>query len=290
MPTKTLTSSESKHQNINIPNGHRHLTAGFPKDFDIVDPKGRFICQGRTQMNGARLNIRPLYCQVLRGQLGLERPLQSGDTIDWHVEDCKFVINGVIQPFAGAHPVGKPPRRSGRKASVKVGALNIFDVVASVNSALNCGLTSPKDFKLFYRILTKKLNSGGFYISITPTTTKSLKSLWPANHGVYVIREKATNDLIYVGKAGTFKKGKLVGNLIDGTNNRRFPYQFTNKNEFAYNFNSKSGVKYIPLADLLIDCFVVDKFEFDAPASLESMILQAHLMCYKNLPFANNAF
>ena len=87
-----------------------------------------------------------------------------------------------------------------------------------------------------------------------------------------------------------FKKGKLVGNLIDGTNNRRFPYQFTNKNEFAYNFNSKSGVEYIPLADLLIDCFVVDKFEFDAPASLESMILQAHLMCYKNLPFANNAF
>jgi hypothetical protein len=290
MPTKKLTSSESKHKNINIPSGNQHLTVGFQKTFDIVYPQGRLICRGKTQMNGARLNIKPLYSQVLLGQLGLQRPLQSGDTIDWDVANCQFVINGVTQSIVGAHPVGKPRQRSARKASVKVGALNIFDVVASVNSTLNCGLTSPKDFKLFYRILTKKLNSGGFYISITPTTTKSIKSLWPANHGVYVIREKATNDLIYVGKAGTFKKGKLVGNLIDGTNNRRFPYQFTNKNEFAYNFNSKSGVKYIPLADLLIDCFVVDKFEFDAPASLESMILQAHLMCYKNLPFANNAF
>jgi len=290
MPTKILSPCESKYQNINIPSGHQRLIDDLPKIFDIVDPQGRFICLGRTQMKGARLNIKPLYCQDLLGQPGLKRPLQSGDTIDWHVANSKFVINGVTQPFAGAHPVGKPPRRSARKASLKVGALNILDVVASVNSALNCALTSPKDFKLFYRILTQKLNSGGFHIPINPTTTASLKSLWPANHGVYVIMEKATNDLIYVGKAGTFKKGKLVGNLIDGTNNRRFPYRFTKKNEFAYNFNSKRGVKYIPLTDLLIDCFVVDKCEFDAPASLESVILQAHLMCYKNLPLANNAF
>lgn len=241
-------------------------------------------------MNGARLNIRPLYCQVLRGQLGLERPLQSGDTIDWHVEDCKFVINGVIQPFAGAHPVGKPPRRSGRKASVKVGALNIFDVVASVNRALSCALTSPKDFKSFYRILTQKLNSEGFHISVSPKTTASLTSLLPANHGVYVIKEKTTGDLIYAGKAGTFKKGKLVGGLINNRIHRKVPYRFTDKNEFEYNVKSKGGAKYVPLTDLLIDCFVVDKCEFDAPASLEAVILQAHLMCCKNLPLANNAF
>ena len=290
MPTKKLTSSESKHKNINIPSGNQHLTAGFQKTFDIVDPQGRLICPGKTQMNGARLNIKPLYSQVLLGKLGLQRPLQSGDTIDWDVANCQFVINGVTQSIVGAHPVGKPRQRSARKAPVKVGTLKIFDVVANVNRALSCALTSPKDFKSFYRILTQKLNSEGFHISVSPKTTASLTSLLPANHGVYVIKEKTTGDLIYAGKAGTFKKGKLVGGLINNRIHRKVPYRFTDKNEFEYNVKSKGGAKYVPLTDLLIDCFVVDKCEFDAPASLEAVILQAHLMCYKNLPLANNAF
>ena len=69
-----------------------------------------------------------------------------------------------------------------------------------------------------------------------------------------------------------------------------YPDLTKSNDKFAYNLNVKGGEKYISLTELQIDCFVVDKCEFDAPASLESLILQAYLMCYKNLPLANNAF
>lgn len=293
MPTKKLTPSEFKHKNINIPSGDQDLTAGFPIIFNIVDSKGQFICKGKSQMNGARLNIASLYNKVLLDNLGLNRPLIPGDEIVWDVKGREFVIKDVKQPPSGKLPsIGAPPLGNRPQPSVgtipvkKLGSLNVFSVIARVNRTLS----SSQDFKLFYKNLINELKRGQFYFSINPKTTAALRTSWPANHGVYVIKNKETGDLIYVGKAGTFKKGKLVGNLINKTNNRKVPYEFTKKDEFAYNLNLKGGEKYISLTELEIDCFVVDKCEFDAPASLESLILQAYLMCYKNLPLANNAF
>lgn len=98
-------------------------------------------------------------------------------------------------------------------------------------------------------------------------------------HGVYIIRQKSTNQVLYIGKGGTindqgvFKRQDIPGRLT----NRKGKIS---SNEWFKTLLSEKGV-------LVIEYLFLNKIPM-SPAFVESVLLQSYLNEYGQLPNRNN--
>lgn len=98
-------------------------------------------------------------------------------------------------------------------------------------------------------------------------------------HGVYIIRQKSTNQVLYIGKGGTindqgvFKRQDIPGRLT----NRKGKIS---SNEWLKTLLSEKGV-------LVIEYLFLNKAPI-SPAVIETVLLQAYLNQYGRLPYRNN--
>ena len=204
----------------------------------------------------------------------------------------------LANPASEPIPPGEPPHNQS------------FDFIQLVQS-WNTPFGNAVNFQNFYGYIIHRMRQSGRYVQINSPTVAGLN--WPADCGVYVVRMRQQpvnlcDEIVYVGMTGKFNNyGKLPpGSGLDKRVYRVFPYTFTKVNggpdlfEIGPNANSyrelmklTRNARYsnqINLADLVFDCFTVDRKGFDAPAFLEAAILQAYLLNFKRLPAANNAF
>lgn len=132
----------------------------------------------------------------------------------------------------------------------------------------------------------KKANEHGSFPFASPSETfrsicnnhfRHIKRM--DEHGVYIIRQKSTNQILYVGKGGainnqgTFKRQDIPGRLT----NRKGKIS---SNEWFKTLLSKKGV-------LVIEYLFLDKTPI-SPAVVEAVLLQAYLNEYGQLPCRNN--
>jgi hypothetical protein len=98
-------------------------------------------------------------------------------------------------------------------------------------------------------------------------------------HGVYIIRQKSTNQVLYIGKGGTindqgvFEKQDIPGRLTNSKGR-------ISSNEWFKTLLSEKGV-------LVIEYLFLNKSPI-SPAVVETMLLQAYLNQYGRLPYRNN--
>ena len=101
-------------------------------------------------------------------------------------------------------------------------------------------------------------------------------------HGIYIIRQKSTGDVLYIGKGGTldqdgnFKSQDIPGRLKNLKNSD------TSANEWFKSLFEEKGplvIEYIFLPTKPI-----------SPTFIESLLLQAYYNEHKSLPCRNNSF
>lgn len=100
-------------------------------------------------------------------------------------------------------------------------------------------------------------------------------------HGVYIVREQSSGEILYVGKGGTieregqFQKQDILKRLNNSKDN-------VPANQWFRSLVEEKGplvVEYIILATTP-----------KSPALVEALLLQAHLNEYGRLPYRNNEF
>jgi hypothetical protein len=120
-------------------------------------------------------------------------------------------------------------------------------------------------------------------ISFSDTVTSHFRTIQRNDkHGIYIIRQKSTGEVLYIGKGGSldrygnFKSQDIPGRLKN-VKNRDIP-----ANEW---FNSLFEEK----GQLLIEYVFLPTTPI-APTFVESLLLQAYYNEYKSLPRCNNSF
>jgi hypothetical protein len=132
----------------------------------------------------------------------------------------------------------------------------------------------------------KKTNGHGSFLYASPSETFSsicknhLRHIKRIDkHGVYITRQKSTNQILYVGKGGTindqgtFKRQDIPGRLT----NRKGKIS---SNEWFKTLLSEKGV-------LVIEYLFLNKTPI-SPAVVEAVLLQAYLNEYRQLPYRSN--
>lgn len=121
----------------------------------------------------------------------------------------------------------------------------------------------------------------------------------PKAPGVYII--KKGEEIIYIGSAGKFKKGKCWGNgVLSGRGSRWAPYFFNDIDDKFYfcpnheperqkkeRYNKNAYRCSHLVSELKIECFVFSKECHLAPSVLEHILIQGHINEYDDLPPAN---
>lgn len=161
-----------------------------------------------------------------------------------------------------------------------------------------------KDFATIYEEVTASFKSKNGFIILKAQKCGELK--WPDEIGVYVVRKIKTNEVIYIGMTGSFsQKGQLnTKQRLSSRPDRWNPYRFeetgVHKDKFLYGPDYKkhedrsrrpSNYLYeIPIAEVEIDCFLLNGEDRLAPAFVEGLLIQAYLQENGCLPTANNKF
>ena len=118
-------------------------------------------------------------------------------------------------------------------------------------------------------------NSSKKFTEIVKSHFKNIKQ--KGKYGVYIVRQKGTNEVLYIGKAGTinqkgeFKKQDLIGRL---TNIKR---DFPSNIWFGNLFKAKGP--------LIVEYIFLPKTE--SPGYVEKLLLQLYLNDYGRLPCKN---
>jgi hypothetical protein len=168
-------------------------------------------------------------------------------------------------------------------------------------------------FKEYYNSLKEEFIVENLFFEIL---CEDKKIKWPKSGGVYLIWKDnidSINNLVYVGKTGTFKRNsngivKLNNGNFNQRANRWTPYKFCSKEgNFMFHFrygplfsNNEKQRKIqnddnayfnsIPYSRIIIHCFQVDETHpIYTSTLLESLILSKYLKTTDhNLPVGNN--
>ena len=137
------------------------------------------------------------------------------------------------------------------------------------------------------------------------------KERWPNSAGVYVIRDKATDEILYIGMCGKLQgiDGALarINKSTFGDRAQRWtPYVFQKEGEnvsywecgpnFKPTFQKPSPSKdnyrwRFHLSNIVVECFCIDAdWHHLSPSFLEALVLQAYVSRTSKLPLGNNEF
>ncbi len=100
-------------------------------------------------------------------------------------------------------------------------------------------------------------------------------------YGVYIVNQKSTGNIIYIGKSGTmcqdgsFKEQDIPRRLVNKEKGQSRKYVF--------------GKRVVNYGELLIE-YVIMKSESELPGYLEARLLQAYYDEHKKLPVDNVSF
>lgn len=130
---------------------------------------------------------------------------------------------------------------------------------------------------------------------------------WPKEPGVYVVAERESGSTVYIGKTGLFSTDGCCSS-VQGLSHRQqrwTPYCFAESGQFKNCFQygplynkgesrrnpPEAGYRVsVPISHLHIDCFICARAGLVAPAFIEALLLQLHLLEYGSLPPGNNKF
>jgi hypothetical protein len=122
-------------------------------------------------------------------------------------------------------------------------------------------------------------NLSGMFSSVVSSHFMHIKRL--NKYGIYIVRQKSTGEVLYIGKSGTIKpEGKFKGQDI--------PRRLANvKGDIDANnwFKSLAEEK----GDLLIEYVFLNE-KPQSPTLVESVLIQSYFNQYGKLPFRNHAF
>lgn len=176
---------------------------------------------------------------------------------------------------------------------------NMKNIIANII----CGGTEAP-FDTYYTSAKSYFANNGRFHELMGATCEALN--WPANPGVYIVWDRSLSPqvVLYIGMTGKFSNaGMMFANQgLRGRMNRWTPYMFNAQlNCFSYNpqyergesRNNPPAMGYavnVNILDIRVDCFEYDTGLRMAPAFLEALLLQGHLMQYGRLPSGNNEF
>ena len=103
----------------------------------------------------------------------------------------------------------------------------------------------------------------------------------PDKHGVYIIRQKSTGYVLYVGKSGTI-------NRLASFDKQDIPGRLTNV-KGKITANEWFRTLFLEKGDLVIEYVFLTKSPV-SPALAEAILLQAYFNAYAQLPYRNSEF